>query len=78
MINLTHMSPDVPLMVTEEEYVRLIGRKNRGWSNCIDDREWMAKLYYLRDGFKQGKISKQDFFEKEKDLVMRWWMRWVQ
>ena len=76
MINIANLAPDFPIEVTPEEYDELIKRKGNGWSHCKDQKEWMAKLHYLRKGFKAGKIPSQQFFAKEQDLVINWWQRW--
>ncbi len=77
MINIANLSDDFPIWVDETEYTELIKQKSSGWSQCKSQTEWMAKLHYLRTGYKSGKISKEIFFEKEKDLVLNWWVKWV-
>ncbi len=76
MVNVANLSPDYPLEVSPEEYEDLKKKKHNGWSNCDSQKEWMVKLHYLRKGFKEGKISPQVFFEREKDLVVCWWRKW--
>lgn len=76
MINIANLSDDDPIWVTPDEYEDLIRRKVQGWSNCDSQKEWMVKLHYLRKGFKEGKISRDDFFERERDLVINWWRKW--
>ena len=77
MINLTPFSPSEPLRVDEEEYRMLVGIKRNGWSRCESDREWLAKLHYLRKGREEGKIEEAAFSELEKKLVLNWWKRWL-
>jgi len=77
MINVANLSADFPIWVDETEYSKLIGQKLKGWSNCDTQTEWMAKLHYLRTGYKSGKISKESFFIKEKELVLNWWIKWM-
>lgn len=76
MINIANLSNDHPIEVTEEEYHELKNRKHRGWSHCDNQKEWMVKLHYLRKGFKEGRITSEIFFQKEKALVLNWWRRW--
>ena len=76
MINITHFSESHPIWVSEQKYEELIKKTKRGWSNCSDQEEWMVKLHYLRQGYKEGKIQKEDFFKRERDLVIMWWKRW--
>jgi hypothetical protein len=77
MINVANLSTDFPIWVDEAEYSKLISQKSKGWSNCDTQTEWMAKLHYLRTGYKSGKISKENFFTKEKELVLNWWIKWI-
>ena len=77
MINVANLSTDFPIWVDDTEYSKLISRKSMGWSNCDTQTEWMAKLHYLRTGYKSGKISKENFFTKEKELVLNWWIKWT-
>ena len=61
-----------PLAMDEEEYQQLTRRTEGGWSRCADEREWLAKLHYLRRGRAQGKISEEDFLKRETQLVTGW------
>ncbi len=47
-INLRPRSQAEPLWVDDAEYERLVQRTTGGWSRCADEREWLAKLHYLR------------------------------
>ena len=76
MINVANLSEEFPIWVPEEEYNRLKGKKNNGWSNCDTQMEWMVKLHYLRKGFKEQRIKRDDFFNREKELILRWWVKW--
>ncbi len=76
MINIANLSEDFPIEVTPEEYETLKNRKVNGWSNCETQKEWMVKLHYLRKGFKEKKIPADQFFARERDLVLNWWRRW--
>lgn len=76
MINIANLSDEFPILISEEEYEHLKNQKSSGWSNCQTQKEWMVKLHYLRSGFKENKISKEDFFKREKELVIRWWAKW--
>ena len=76
MINIANLSDDYPILVSPDEYERLKNLKSNGWSNCQTQKEWMVKLHYLRKGFKEKKISKEEFFKREKELVIRWWLKW--
>jgi len=76
MINIANLSEKFPILIPLDEYEKLKNKKTGGWSNCDTQNEWMVKLHYLRSGFKEGKISRDIFFQKEKDLVMGWWKKW--
>lgn len=76
MINIAHSSEFHPILVSEQKYAELLQRTKRGWSNCSEQEEWMVKLHYLRQGYKEGKIKKDDFFTRERILVISWWKRW--
>lgn len=78
MINLTGLSEDFPLAISEKEYQALISKKNRGWSHPESEKEWLAKLHYLRKGFKEGKIDRTSFAQREKELILNWWQRFVE
>ena len=75
MIRLTSHAIDHPIEVTQEEYDQLVRRTEKGWSQCESREECLAKLHYLRDGLKQGKIEESAFQEREKLLVLNWWCR---
>jgi hypothetical protein len=76
MINVANLSEDFPIWVSEDEYDTLIKLKRNGWSNCNTQTEWMVKLHYLRSGFKEKKIAREEFFKREKELIIRWWSKW--
>ena len=73
MINLTPFSLETSFKVSKEAYNNLVQMKEKGWSHCDSKEECLAKLHYLRTGFSQGKISKGDFNEREKKLVVSYW-----
>ena len=75
MISLTPYSPENPFEVSEKEYNKLVQMKENGWSHCNSREECLAKLHYLRSGFSQGKITKDDFSEREKKLAVSYWNR---
>ena len=68
-INVRPLSQVNPLALPEEEYQALVQRTENGWSQCADEREWLAKLHYLRAGFKAGKLDAAQFEEREFRLV---------
>ena len=76
MINIANLSADHPIWISPDEYEDLKIKRVKGWSNCESQKEWMVKLHYLRKGFKEGKISRDDFFMRERDLVVNWWRKW--
>ena len=76
-INIANLSPDFPIWVSRKEYDELKSDKRQGWSQCRTQKEWMVKLHYLRQGYKEGKIEKALFFQKEKELVVNWWRKWI-
>jgi len=61
-----------PLFVEEAEYERLVKRAEGRWSHCTDEIEWLAKLHYLREGYRAGKLTEQQFDERECRLVQAW------
>ena len=70
--NLTPLSEVDPLVITEQNYQELVHKKVGAWSDCQSQLEWLAKLHYLRDGFKASKLSKDDFAQREERLVLLW------
>ena len=74
-INLRPLSEAAPLWVEEDEYQRLVNRKEGGWSRCSDQTEWLAKLHYLRAGRQAGKLDEAQFAEREARLVQAWLRR---
>ena len=64
-----------PLYLEPAEYDVLVQRKSNGWSLCEDATEYMAKLHYLREGFKAGKLTQEAFEDREKRLVLNWWRK---
>ena len=77
MINLVALSDEHPLWIEEEEYEALIQLKDQGWSHCAEQKEWLAKLHYLRKGFKEGRIDGASFKNREAELVLNWLKKWV-
>ena len=75
MIILTPYSLENTVEVSEEEYHKLVQMKEKGWSHCDSKEECLAKLHYLRSGFSQGKIAKDDFCDREKKLIVGYWNR---
>jgi len=70
-INLRPYSAQ-PLEVSDTEYASLVKRSDSGWSRCSDETEWLAKLHYLREGLRAGKLTAQQFEERETRLVQSW------
>lgn len=77
MISLTPHASNTPIEVTPEDYQRLVQQKQYGWTVCQTEHEWLAKLHYLREGRKSGKIDEAGFREKEQALVLNWWKRFL-
>jgi len=75
MISLTPYSIENPVEVSEGYYNKLVQMKEKGWSHCDSKEEYLAKLHYLRLGFSQGKIAKDDFNDREKKIVVGYWNR---
>lgn len=75
MISLTPHARQFPIEVDPTEYQRLVQQKQHGWSVCQTQNEWLAKLHYLREGKKEGKIDEAAFQEKEKTLILNWWSK---
>ena len=71
-INLRPHSQAEPLLIDAAEYERLVHRTEGGWSRCADEREWLAKLHYLRAGLRDGKLDPAQFKEREARLVEAW------
>jgi hypothetical protein len=76
-IELRPHSTEHPLCVDDGEYDRLVKRKARGWSQCEDETEWLAKLHYLRQGLRDEKVTPDTFAEREWQLVQAWLRRWI-
>ena len=76
-INVANLSSDFPIWVSGREYEKLKGEKRQGWSQCRTQKEWMVKLHYLRRGYREGKIGREDFLRREKELVLNWWRKWA-
>ncbi|MDH5751243.1 MAG: hypothetical protein OEZ59_02340 [Deltaproteobacteria bacterium] len=76
-VNLRPFSTRNPLWIQDSDYTDCIGRKQKGWSNCRDETEWLAKLHYLRQGFSEGKLARDSFEEREMRLVQSWLSRMI-
>ncbi|PCI27711.1 MAG: hypothetical protein COB67_07930 [SAR324 cluster bacterium] len=76
LINVANLSEEFPLWVTREQYEQLRRLNQGGWTHCQSPEEWMVKLHYLRKGYKAKKIDRATFFQKERELVLRWWSQW--
>lgn len=76
-INLRPYSQAHPLMVEDEEFNQLVQRKQGGWSRCEDEKEWLAKLHYLRAGLQENKLDEAQFEERELRLVESWLRRFI-
>ncbi len=74
-VKLRPLSTSDPLLVEESEYQALVARKERGWSQCADEKEWLAKLHYLRTGFEAARLDRAQFEERETRLVLGWLRR---
>ena len=71
-VNLRPLSDRAPLNLSDEEYQELVSRKENGWSECREEKEWLAKLHYLRAGRKNGKLTETEFEKREARLVEAW------
>jgi len=75
-INLRPCSEQSPLWVEDEQYRVLTQRvAGGGWSHCADETEWLAKLHYLREGRRAGKLTQSEFEQREQRLVQGWLRR---
>lgn len=74
-VNLRPQSDKQPLVIEDSVYQELVQRKAGGWSQCADETEWLAKLHYLREGLRAGKLNQADFEERETRLVVGWLRR---
>ncbi len=72
-IRVTPHALDHPIDLDTEAYEQLVRQTEGGWSQCSSTEEWLAKLHYLREGFRQGKIDEAGFREREQQLVIAWW-----
>ncbi len=77
MISLTPNAINLPIEVPANDYEQLVQQKQYGWSVCQTTNEWLAKLHYLRQGRKEGKIDEETFREREKTLILNWWKRYL-
>jgi len=71
-LNVRPHSERGPLLVDEAEYEQLSRRTAHGWSECADEREWLVKLHFLREGYRAGKLNLESFEERELRLVEAW------
>jgi len=76
-INLTPHAGKFSIFVEEEEYKELIGKKNPGWSETESEREFLAKLHYLRQGMEKKKANPKLILEKEEALVVKYWQKFL-
>lgn len=76
-VNLRPLSDNGPLEIEIGEYDRLVAKNEGGWSHCSSETEWLAKLHYLRQGVKTGKLERTAFEERERRLVEAWLKRGV-
>lgn len=76
-VNLRPLSGEAPLEIETREYEDLVARKEGGWSHCADETEWLAKLHYLREGFKAGRLERAAFEDREARLVEAWLKRLI-
>ncbi|MCH8077538.1 MAG: hypothetical protein IIC13_14925 [SAR324 cluster bacterium] len=76
-VKLRPLSDNDPLQIESGEYDLLIARREGGWSHCSSETEWLAKLHYLRQGLKTGKLERAAFEERERRLVEGWLKRLV-
>ncbi len=74
-VNVRPRSSAEPLWLEDADYDALVRRAEGGWSRCSDAREWLAKLHYLREGYKAGKLNAVQFTERETRLVEAWLSR---
>ena len=72
IISLAYMNPENSPGIDEKRYRFLVSRKNQGWTNCETEEEWLAKLYYLKEGLEEKKITVEDYNQKEKQLILNW------
>lgn len=75
MINVTPYAIDYPLLLNDSDYQGLVRQKQRGWTFSMTREECLAKLHYLRDGYQQNKISREQYLQKEKQLILNWWKK---
>ncbi|MBF0279276.1 MAG: hypothetical protein HQM13_15885 [SAR324 cluster bacterium] len=75
MISLTPYASRFPVEVEPEEYEHLVRQNQNGWSACNSEKEWLAKLHYLRQGRKEGKIEEAAFKNRETALILNWWRK---
>ena len=74
-VNLRPHSGRQPLVIEDAEYDRLVKRSPGTWTQCADETEWLAKLHYLREGLRNGKVTPEKFEERETRLVTGWLRR---
>ena len=74
-VNVRPHSVQAPLELDDDTYQQLVKRKESGWSHCADETEWLAKLHYLRSGYRAGKLDHEQFEEREARLVQAWLRR---
>lgn len=73
MIQVTPYANTYPIQIPQSEYDQFVQKKERGWSVCQSQQEFLCKLHYLRAGYLNGKIGDSAFREKEIKLILNWW-----
>lgn len=75
-VNLRPYSNSSPLEISREDYDRLARQKGPdGWSSCAGETEWLAKLHYLRTGWRASNMEREQFEQREFNLVYEWLKR---
>ncbi len=75
-INLAAALKESLYWIDKENYENFKKKKNfQKWSECLNQDEWLTKLHYLRVAYKEKKITQQDFNQREKKLVIQWWLK---
>ena len=74
-INLAAAISDSEEWIEKKKYEFFKKKKSPTWVDCNSEEEWLVKLHYLRTLYKKKIISKEDFTEKEKNLILRWWKK---
>ena len=72
-INLAAAIENSEYWIEKNHYDALKNKKNKSWTDCESEQEWLVKLHYLRSLKKEKKIESTKFNIYEQKLIIKWW-----